>query len=76
MNQYELELNNVIYILGPEGSDIYLDGIYLGKAPIDFEKIIGVYVIKVVRPDGSEKEFNVAETDNGEDSYYNFSWID
>lgn len=73
---YELELDNAIYILGPSGADIYLDGVYLGKAPLDFEKIIGVYVIKVVRTDGSEKEFNVAETDNGEDSYYNFSWID
>ena len=76
LSQYELELDNVIYIYGPEGADIYLDGVYLGKAPIDFEKIIGAYVIKVVRPDGSEKEFNIAEADNGEDSYYNFSWID
>lgn len=76
LGQYELELDNAIYILGPEGADIYLDGTYLGKAPLDFEKIIGIYVIKVVLPDGREKEFNVAETDNGDDSYYNFSWID
>ena len=76
LNQYELELDNAIYIMGPTGAEIYLDDVYLGKAPIDFEKIIGVYVIKVVRTDGSEKEFNVAETDNGEDSFYNFSWID
>lgn len=73
---YELELDNAIYILGPSGADIYLDGDYLGKAPLNFEKIIGVYVIKVVRSDGGTKEFNVAETDNGEDSFYNFSWID
>lgn len=72
MKQYELELDNAIYILGPEGAEIYLDGTYLGKAPIDFEKIIGVYKIKVVRADGREKEYSVAETDNGEDSYYNF----
>ena len=76
LTQYALELDNAIYILGPVGSDIYLDGVYLGTAPIDFEKIIGAYVIKVVRPDGAEKEFNVAETDNGKDSFYNFSWID
>ncbi len=73
---YELELDNAIYILGPSGAEIYLDGEYLGKAPLNFEKIIGVYVIKVVRTDGGTKEFNVAETDNGEDSFYNFSWID
>lgn len=73
---YELELDNAIYILGPDGAEIYLDGTYLGKAPLDFEKIIGVYVIKVVRSDGKVKEFDMAETDNGQDSFYNFSWID
>lgn len=73
---YELEPNHAIYILGPLGADIYLDGVYLGQAPMDFEKIIGAYVIKVVRADGAEKEFNVAETDNDKDSFYNFSWID
>lgn len=73
---YELNLNNAIYILGPAGSEIYLDGEYLGTAPVDFEKIIGSYLITVVRTDGSVKSFNCSETDNGEDSYYNFSWID
>lgn len=73
---YELNLNNAIYILGPSGAEIYLDGEYLGTAPIDIEKIIGSYVITVIRTDGAVKNFNCSETDNGEDSYYNFSWID
>lgn len=73
---YNLNLNNAIYILGPTGAEIYLDGEYLGRAPLDFEKIIGSYVITVIRTDGGVKNFNCSETDNGEDSYYNFSWID
>ena len=73
---YNLNLNNAIYILGPSGAEIYLDGTYLGTAPMDFEKIIGSYVITVIRTDGGVKNFNCSETDNGEDSYYNFSWID
>lgn len=73
---YELNLNNAIYILGPSGSEIYLDGEYLGTAPMDFEKIIGSYLITVIRSDGAVKNFNCSETDNGSDSYYNFSWID
>lgn len=73
---YELNLNNAIYILGPSGAEIYLDGEYLGTAPMDFEKIIGSYVITVIRTDGAVKNFNCSESDNGEDSYYNFSWID
>lgn len=73
---YNLNLNNAIYILGPSGAEIYLDGEYLGVAPLDFEKIIGSYVITVIRTDGGVKNFNCSETDNGDDSYYNFSWID
>ena len=73
---YALDMNNAVYILGPSGAEIYLDGEYIGKAPMDFEKIIGSYVITVIRSDGAVKNFNCSETDNGSDSYYNFSWID
>lgn len=73
---YELNRNNAIYILGPSQAEIYLDGEYLGTAPMDFEKIIGSYVITVIRTDGAVKNFNCSETDNGEDSYYNFSWVE
>lgn len=73
---YKLNENNAIYILGPSGAEIYLDGEYLGVAPMDFEKIIGSYVITVVRTDGGVKNFNCSESDDGKDSYYNFSWID
>ena len=73
---YTLDMDNAVYILGPSGAEIYLDGEYLGKAPMDFEKIIGSYVLTVIRTDGAVKNFNCSETDNGSDSYYNFSWID
>ncbi len=73
MGQYRLNENNVIYILGPAGAEIYLDGVYLGKAPIDFEKIIGSYVITIITEDGTTMLKNMMETDNGADAYYNFS---
>lgn len=73
---YQLNMENAIYILGPTGATILLDGVELGTAPMDFEKIIGSYVITVIRTDGAVKNFNCSETDNGEDSYYNFSWVD
>ena len=73
---YNLDMDNAIYILGPSDAEIYLDGEYLGKAPMDFEKIVGSYVLTVIRTDGAVKNFNCSETDNGSDSYYNFSWID
>ena len=73
---YDFNEDYAIYILGPEGSEIYLDGEYLGEAPIDFEKIIGSYVITVIKSDGSVKNFNCSEKDDGQDSYYNFDWTD
>jgi hypothetical protein len=73
---YTLDEESAIYILGPSGAEVYLDGEYLGTAPMDFEKIIGSYVITIIRSDGAVKNFNCSETDNGSDSYYNFTWID
>ena len=76
LSQYTLDEDHVVNILGPTDAEIYLDGEYIGKAPIDFEKIIGSCVITVIRTDGGVKNFNYSETDTGEDSYYNFSWTD
>ncbi len=73
---YNLALDNAVYILGPGGAEIYLDGEYLGTAPMDFEKIIGSCLITIIRTDGAVKNVNYYEQDNGEDCYYNFSWID
>ncbi|MBQ8633471.1 MAG: PEGA domain-containing protein [Lachnospiraceae bacterium] len=73
---YNLDMESAIYILGPSGAEVYLDGEYLGTAPMDFEKILGSYVITIIRSDGAVKNFNCSENDNGSDSYYNFSWID
>lgn len=74
LQRYELNENNAIYILGPVGATIYLDGEELGTAPMDFEKIIGSFMITVVKQNGDVKNINCEETDNGEDIYYNFDW--
>ena len=73
---YNLAMDNAVYILGPDSAEIYLDGEYLGTAPMDFEKIIGSCLITIVRTDGAVKNVNYYEPDNGEDCYFNFSWID
>ena len=43
---------------------------------MDFEKIIGSCLITIIRTDGAVKIVNYYEPDNGEDCYFNFSWID
>ena len=69
---YRYNANNVIYILGPEGAEVQLDGEFIGIAPLDFEKIIGSFVITLIGEDGSVQMHNCLEEDNGSDSYYNF----
>ncbi len=69
---YEINENNVIYILGPKGTLVYLDGEPIGTAPINFEKIIGSYLLTIVTEEGAVKNYNCTETNNGEDTYYNF----
>ena len=69
---YEINENNVIYILGPKGALVYLDGEPIGTAPINFEKIIGSYLLTIVTEEGAVKNYNCTETNNGEDTYYNF----
>lgn len=74
LQRYELNESNAIYILGPVGATIYLDGEELGTAPMDFEKIIGSFMITVVKENGDVKNINCTETNNGDDTYYNFDW--
>ena len=70
LNQYNFSTSNRVYILSPEGADVYLDGLYIGRAPMDFDKIIGYFRITLVLQDGTKKEFNLTEVENGYDSYY------
>lgn len=69
-----VEEGHAIWINGPEGASVLLNGQELGTAPLDFEKIIGTFIITVIKENGEVKNFNCTETANGEDSYYNFDW--
>lgn len=43
--------NNNIVVSGPVGAEIYMDGIYRGKAPVTFEKSSGSHIF-VIRAEG------------------------
>lgn len=73
---YTLDLDYAVYITEPEGAEVYLDGIYLGIVPVDFEKILGNFEITIIRPDGKDKTFQLKGTDNAMDSWYSFTWED
>ena len=71
---YTLDLESAIYIWGPIGAEILLDGESLGEAPMNFEKIVGSFLITVIKEDGSRKNFNCTGKDDGKDINYTFSW--
>ena len=46
---------------------MYLDGVYIGIVPIDFEKIIGEFSITIKKKDGSEYTLDL---EGSEDAFY------
>lgn len=69
---YKLNLDYAIYIIEPEGAEVYLDEIYLGIVPIDFEKIIGPYELIIIKKDGTVNKYDCEGVDNETDSWYSF----
>lgn len=68
---YEYDPDRSTFILVPEGAVVLIDGISLGAAPVEFEKLLGTYTV-TLRKDGKEKEYTVTVGDDGEDVYWKF----
>lgn len=68
---YEYDEDHSTFILVPEGAVVLIDGISLGAAPVEFEKLLGTYTV-TLRKDGKEKEYTVTVEDDGEDVYWKF----
>ena len=68
---YEFDEDHSTFILVPEGAVVLIDGISLGAAPVEFEKLLGTYTV-TLRKDGKEKEYTVTVEDDGEDVYWKF----
>lgn len=54
-----------IFVDGPEGAEIYLDGSYMGIAPISFTKVTGSHAI-ILRKDGYQTKSYTVFIDNDE----------
>lgn len=71
---YEYDKEFSTFLLEPAGAVVLIDGISLGAAPVEFEKILGTYTI-TLRKNGKEKEYTVT-VDEGSfegDVYWKFS---
>lgn len=62
-----------IYITAPSGAEVYLDGNYMGLAPISFSKTSGTHTITLRQEGYKTKSYTVNVTDDNEDTTYTFS---
>ena len=72
MGTVEVDRAHRITIQGPEGAEVYLNGVLKGNAPISFEKEIGTHTITLSQEGYTTKSYTVEVKNNGEDITFNF----
>jgi len=71
---YEYDDEFRTFLLEPAGAVVLIDGISLGKAPVEFEKILGTYTV-TLKKNGKEKSYTVTVDEDSFDGdvYWKFS---
>lgn len=64
---------NRVYIDGPEGVEVYVDGSYVGIAPISFPKRIGSHDITLRKAGYQTRTYTISADDTEKDINYSFS---
>lgn len=62
-----------IQVTAPAGAEVYLDGNYMGLAPVSFHKASGTHTITLRKDGYKTKSYTVSIDDNSEDTTYTFS---
>lgn len=62
-----------IYLDGPEGTEIYVDGTYVGIAPLSFNKPEGSVVITLRKTGFQTRSYTIQLEDDDKDVHYSFS---
>ncbi|MCR5507111.1 MAG: PEGA domain-containing protein [Lachnospiraceae bacterium] len=62
-----------IYIEQPSGAEVYLDGNYIGIAPVSTGKVTGAHVITLSRDGYKTKSYTVSIANDGNDVTFSFS---
>ena len=64
---------NRVYIDGPQGVEVYLDGNYIGISPVNFKKVTGSHTITLRKTGYQAKSYTVYLYDDGQDITYSFT---
>lgn len=62
-----------VYVDGPEGTEIYVDGSYVGIAPVSFAKPTGSVVITIRQTGFQTRSYTIQLEDDDKDVHYSFS---
>ncbi len=69
----DVTTDNVITVSTPIGVGVYLDGEYIGEAPISFPKTVGAHTITLYKAGFIIKSYTIYATNNGKDDEYKFN---
>lgn len=62
-----------IYITEPTGAEVYLDGTYMGLAPVNFTKVSGTHTITLRKEGYKTKSYTIYVSEENSDATYSFS---
>lgn len=62
-----------VYIDAPEDVEVYLDGSYMGVAPVNFAKVTGSHTITLRKTGYESRSYTIYLYDDGEDVTYSFA---
>lgn len=65
--------NKKIYIEGPSGAEVYLDGAYIGIAPCNTSKVTGNHTITLAKAGHETKSYTISVGNDGNDLTMSFS---
>lgn len=72
-NESILPKEYLVYIESPEETEIYVDGVYIGIAPLSFPKKEGSYVITLRRTGYQTRSYSISIDGDNKDATYNFA---
>ena len=64
--------DNTITVKTPVGAGVYVDGNYVGYAPVTFQKVVGTHTIVLYQTGSLIKSYTIQATDDGKDDEYSF----
>lgn len=72
METTETDSQNTITVNAPSGVKVYVNGDYVGKSPVSFEKIIGTFTVALSKNGYDTASYTLTMEDDGESSFLSF----